>query len=738
MKKILIALLFWAATFSLQATHIVGGGFSYKSVGINQYKFNLTLYFDYINGSQGAKDDYAICHIFRKFDNQYMDSLFIPLEDSSQFFPYTNPNCGTAVNIKTQVLSYGTDFFMDPMVYNSAKGYYMIWERCCRNNTVSNIEFPGSSGQTFYMEFPPVVKLGLPYLNGSPQFVPILADFPCINQNFTLSFAAIDPDGDQLVYSLTNPLMGNSSSTTPRGIPPIPAPYEPVVWIPGFGFDFAIPGSPALKVNPQTGLLTCKASMAGLFVFSVKCEELRNGIKIGEVRKEMQVQVVDCPPNDPPVIVMNNPQGLRLGKDDTLSLKTQGNNFCFPLKLSDIQHDTEISFELKVLQGPTNLQVSNLYFIGNGSDSAQAEVCLPPCSVTPPGQPWKIRLLATDNGCPESYTDTLDIYLDIKPNPLEVPTINLNGVFPDTITLKQTLPLLVPVQALQSQNAGIVVSSSLFTSSGLSFAKEAGMELPSGSGFGTVNSNIVFSGICKIPDDGIIRVQMVVQASQCGEIKYDTINQIFKFLPDRPDLRIFSDYAGSSNQISVSERASIAFKVRATMSDGSLVFIVPEGTLKTQPGYLFPEQLSGLGSASGDFRFDATCDGAGGQYDIMFLARAQSCRDNVLLDTLNYTFNLNYGSDSLGLLPNLLTYNGDELNDVLSLDKIAPNNNCASEFDFVEIFNRWGHRVYYETSRDFVWKPDLSEGLYFYSLHFKRRKPLSSWLQVVRNNISEK
>ena len=87
MKKILLALLFWAAAFSLQATHIVGGGFSYKSIGLNQYKFNLTLYFDYINGSQGAKDDFAICHIFRRFDNQYMDSLFLPLEDSSQFLP---------------------------------------------------------------------------------------------------------------------------------------------------------------------------------------------------------------------------------------------------------------------------------------------------------------------------------------------------------------------------------------------------------------------------------------------------------------------------------------------------------------------------------------------------------------------------------------------------------------------------------------------------------------------------
>ncbi len=619
MKKFLLIVLCFLGSISSKATHIVGGGFSYQMLSQNEAKFTLTLYFDYINGSIGAKDQYAICHIFRKFDNQYMDSLFMPLSDSSRFLPYTNPGCGATANLKTQVLTYSTNFFMDPSVYNSAKGYYLVWERCCRNNIITNIMEPDASGQTFYMEFPPVFKSGQPFVNSSPQFLPILADFPCVNQDFSLSFSAIDPDGDLLVYSLTNPLKGNSTNITPRGIAPVPAPYDPVVWIPGFGADFPIPGNPGLSVNPQTGLLSCKATLTGLFVFSVKCEEFRNGIKIGEVRKEMQLPVVDCPPNDPPEIILKNTAGIQLGQDDTLYLESRQENFCIPLKLTDFQQMTRLKFNLDVISGPENLQSSNLYLIDFESDSASAVFCFPPCTVTPPGEVWKIRLRATDNGCPDMLADTLNLSLVIQ------------------------------------------------------------------------------------PEDYL------------------------------PELRIFSDWTGGSD-IQLSEREKITFQVGAEVSDGGQIYLLPAGSLSTQPGYSFPEILQGPGRVTGDLVFDPGCDGTAGVYDIQFFARANgNCSQKVLLDTLQFSVQLNKEPDSLGIVPNLITLNGDGLNEVLSLEKIAPRSNCANEFDFVEIFNRWGRRIFFEKSRDFVWKPDeLTEGLFFYSLHFKRRKPLSSWIQVVK------
>jgi hypothetical protein len=733
MKKLLLilALTFFYSGLS-KATHIVGGGFSYEHLSGNQYKFKLTLYFDFINGSVGAKDQFALCHIFRKFDNFYMDSLYLPLEDSSVFLSYTNPGCDAVTNLKTQVLTYSAVYTMSNERFNSSKGYYMIWERCCRNNIISNIFSPESTGQTFYMEFPPVFRSGQSYINNSPKFGPVTADFPCVNQDFTLSYQATDADGDVLVYSLTNPLKGNSSTMIPRGIPPIPAPYDPVDWIPGYGATFPIPGNPGLSVNPNTGLLSCKATFSGLYVFSVKCEEFRGGVKIGEVRREMQVPVVDCPPNDPPVIILNNPQGIRLGQDDTLYLETREEDFCTPLKLTDVQRNTNIRFGLTVLNGPTNLTDSSAYYLGLNSDSASAKFCLPSCTFTPPGQFWKIRLVATDDGCPEAFSDTLQIYLSIAKSPLKAPEISLESAQPDTIKFSQNENFSLPVRAFQEQQTKIELKSRMILASGQVLNSWPGITLPSGVGKGEIKKNILFSGLCQIPGNGIIRVETIVTASRCQDTLRDTISQWFKLSPDLPDFQISSSWNGGDS-ITLGERSEVSFTITAEISDGSLIYLLPQGALTFEPGYRYTGPTSGFGKITGEFSYFAACEGKSGVYDIGFFARAQVC-DSVYLKSLQYKVDLRYAEDNIGNPPNLITCNADEKNDYFSLENVTAGNSCVDEFDYVEIFNRWGNRVFQESTRDFRWNPvDFSEGLYYYCLHFKRRKPINGWLRLVKN-----
>lgn len=74
-----------------------------------------------------------------------------------------------------------------------------------------------------------------------------------------------------------------------------------VSWLPGFSATSAIPGSPPLTINQQTGELRVTPSTIGLYVFSVLVEEYRNGQLIGAVRRDYQLFVVDCPPVEPPV-----------------------------------------------------------------------------------------------------------------------------------------------------------------------------------------------------------------------------------------------------------------------------------------------------------------------------------------------------------------------------------------------------------------------------------------------------
>ena len=731
-KQLLIFFFLLLNILQVNATHIVGGGFNYRNLGQNQYRFTLTLYFDFINGNVGAKDRSVTCYIFRKSDNMYMDSLFMPLSDSTKFLNYSNPACSGIADLKTQLLTYSSNFFMSSQRYNSAAGYYIIWERCCRNHDISNIQQPNATGQTFYMEFPPVVRNGLDFVNSSPAFIPVSADFPCINHDFSLSFQATDADGDVLQYSLTNPLKGNSSQVIPRGVPPTPAPYAPVDWISGYSGSNPIPGNPGLAVNSQTGLLTCRASEQGLFVFSVKCEEFRNGQKIGEIRREMQVPVVDCPPNNPPVIVLNNPQGIRLGEDDTLNLETRDENFCNPIKISDLQENTSIRFRLSLVSGPAGVGDSSTYFTNNFLDSASARFCLPACAVTPAGQPWKVRLIASDNGCAESASDTLTLFINIRRSAFQAPLISVTGTQPpDTIRLIQNQLFSLPLIAAQNQTAKIKLESRIILEDGQVLTSWPGIILPQGTGFGLLEKTIGIGAMCRIPGNGRFRVETIVIASRCQDTLRDTLTQYFNIKPDIPMLRIFSDWQGGDS-IVLAEKGRISFTVTAEITDGSEIYLLPSGPLSFEPGFRFDAPQSGFGKISGLCSFEASCEGSGGIFDLRFTTRGQVC-DSVMLKSLSYRFNLQYNPDTIGIPPNLITCNADGRNDYFSLEKITSGEGCYAEFDFVEIFNRWGKRVFLDSNKDFRWVPDsFSEGLYYYCLHFRRRKAVNGWLRIVK------
>ena len=139
MKKILLFLLLNYTLFlSVQATHIVGGELGFKHINNNTYNINLTLYFDAINGNAAALDEQVTLHIFRKNDNHFMRSATLPLL-TSDLLIYTNPDCAIAEDLSTRRLYYEIEVEMLTSEYNAQSGYYIIWERCCRNKIISNI-----------------------------------------------------------------------------------------------------------------------------------------------------------------------------------------------------------------------------------------------------------------------------------------------------------------------------------------------------------------------------------------------------------------------------------------------------------------------------------------------------------------------------------------------------------------------------------------------------------------------
>ncbi|WP_375448648.1 gliding motility-associated C-terminal domain-containing protein [uncultured Fibrella sp.] len=262
-----------------------------------RYQVNLVLYYDN-KSSFGVSSDLPVL-IYRKKDQTYVNAVNVYRQDAlTKKVTYTNQACADRNQISTTIYRYTGVVTLNPAEYSDPEGYYLMWQSCCRNVSTANIKsFTGGAMFSYYLEFPPLTRQGQPFLNSSPVFDQLDGEYLCLNELITISSDARDADGDELRYTLVTPYArldqkGGQYSNFPDGVE--------VTWLAGFGSDKAIPGSPALEINVKTGELSVKPSQVGLFLFSVQVDEYRNGQRIGSVRRDFQLFVVDCPPTIPP------------------------------------------------------------------------------------------------------------------------------------------------------------------------------------------------------------------------------------------------------------------------------------------------------------------------------------------------------------------------------------------------------------------------------------------------------
>ena len=304
-----LAWIFAVATpLASLATHQVGGQLEMQAIGDVPGHFRVTVTNYLEDGTKGIamQSSTGIVGIYRKSDNALMMTFTVRQTGTKQPIVYANAFCASQRNLNFVVWIYQADIQLTPGSYTDSQGYYMSYQTRNRNAGINNISSPDQTGFTFYLEFPALQQNGQLVTNSSPNFGTINGEYICLGSSFTFPFGGTDSDGDELRYSMITPLnqKGNAQNSVSAG------PYPDVSWLPGFDANDAIPGSPTLSVDAQTGELSATATQLGLFVFAVKVEEYRNGVKIGEVRRDFQFLVIDCPPQttpDPAVQIQNKP-----------------------------------------------------------------------------------------------------------------------------------------------------------------------------------------------------------------------------------------------------------------------------------------------------------------------------------------------------------------------------------------------------------------------------------------------
>ena len=170
---------------------------------------------------------------------------------------------------------------------DNLNGYTVAFQTCCRIDGMINVG--NSTGSTYNCIIPGTNQLGSGNDN-SPQFsLPV--NVICKNAPFTLNFAATDPDGDSLVYSLCD-AYGGGAATNAGFDQPAPPPYNSVIY--NFPFTSTNPFGTGATINPQTGVISGMAPDFGKYVVCVCITVFRNGVPIATHRKDLIVQVSDC------------------------------------------------------------------------------------------------------------------------------------------------------------------------------------------------------------------------------------------------------------------------------------------------------------------------------------------------------------------------------------------------------------------------------------------------------------
>jgi gliding motility-associated-like protein len=304
MKKVLAILVFVCVAIpSLFAEHIKGGEMYYEYLGVGQaantsrYKITLKIYIDCNANNPGQLDSEIPVTIFDKSNSLNIPgSPFTAPMVSEQFIRF-DPASNPCINNPPTDVCYRIRWYsVEVTVPINNEGYIVAYQRCCRIYGIVNLQSPSNSvGATYQCEIPGTNVWPEGYKNSSPRFQTNDATAICRNSEFSLSFAADEPNGtDSLVYSFCGGFLGASQGepTPPSAATP---PYPELNY--QSPYNGGSPLGSRVTINSKTGLITGVApATVGQYVITVCAYEYRQGKLINIHRKDIHVKVSDCIP----------------------------------------------------------------------------------------------------------------------------------------------------------------------------------------------------------------------------------------------------------------------------------------------------------------------------------------------------------------------------------------------------------------------------------------------------------
>ena len=305
MKKVLVILLLTICCINPSlATHQRAGEITYRFISGLTYEITIVTY----SYSQSNADR---CELTISWGDGQSSTLS---RSNGAFGPSPSGfNCYLGEDVSPEIKR---NLYVGRHTYPGASTYTISLEDPNRNYGILNI--PNSVDVPLYIETQLTIN---PFLgpNSSPQLLLPPIDQGCVDNPFLHNPGAWDPDGDSLSYKMT----------VCRGAGGLNIP----------GYKLPNKADPShtgnFSINAITGdILWDSPTMLGEYNIAFLIEEWRNGVRIGYITRDMQINIGACS-NKPPVIVP--PADTCVEAGTTLDLKivaTDANNDVITLTAS--------------------------------------------------------------------------------------------------------------------------------------------------------------------------------------------------------------------------------------------------------------------------------------------------------------------------------------------------------------------------------------------------------------------
>jgi hypothetical protein len=355
MKLVLRLLLVFGISLSAiqytAASHLMGGDITYTCVGNNSYNFTAQFYRDCAGIALPAT---VTLSVSSASCSQNFNITLNLVPNGAQI---VTPICPTEPDVCTGASGalLGVEEYIyvtsSPVTFPATCSDWVVaYSNCCRNNAISS----GAASDGFYIDTK--VNNTNNVCNNSPEFqnIPIL--YACVGDTVSYSHGVSDVDNDSLIFSLTPCLSGAGVSVN----------YSS-------GYSASSPLSVSYSnFDYSTGTWTFVPNIVQTGVICMKVEEYRNGNKIGEVMRDIQIGVMNCS-NQSPVLSGINGTATSSGVTGINAIAAcAGQNICFTIDAYDVDAAQNIGI------GYTNALAGATYNVTSNGNTAQLTVCWTP------------------------------------------------------------------------------------------------------------------------------------------------------------------------------------------------------------------------------------------------------------------------------------------------------------------------------------------------------------------------